>query len=99
MFSQLFYGAIDASDQLCLFLCKQKKRHFWRLDTKCCTLYNNHMDTKFYKEIALSEILVIEASKPNGQRGRYVRLGPFNVQRRCPETTVIVVSDSEPPCV
>ncbi|XP_043189080.1 serine/threonine-protein kinase D1-like isoform X1 [Amphibalanus amphitrite] len=43
----------------------EKKRHFWRLDTKCCTLYNNHMDTKFYKEIALSEILAIEASKPN----------------------------------
>ena len=50
----------------------QKKRHFWRLDTKCCTLYNNHMDTKFYKEIALSEILVIEASKPNGERWRPV---------------------------
>ena len=27
------------------------------------------MDTKFYKEIALSEILVIEASKPNGEGG------------------------------
>ncbi|XP_037072152.1 serine/threonine-protein kinase D1-like [Pollicipes pollicipes] len=43
----------------------EKKRHYWRLDTKCATLYTNQMDTKFYKEIALSEILVIEASKPN----------------------------------
>ena len=57
--------------------CSQKKRHFWRLDTKCCTLYNNHMDSKFYKEIALSEILVIEASKPNGE--------PAAIYRPCRE--------------
>lgn len=40
-----------------------RKRHFWRLDTKTITLYQNESSTKYYKEIQLSEILNIETAK------------------------------------
>ncbi|KAK4320510.1 hypothetical protein Pmani_008632 [Petrolisthes manimaculis] len=40
-----------------------RKRHFWRLDTKTITLYQNETSTKYYKEIQLSEVLNIETAK------------------------------------
>lgn len=38
-----------------------RKRHFWRLDTKTLTLFQNETGTKFYKELPLSEILSVDA--------------------------------------
>ncbi|XP_076031444.1 serine/threonine-protein kinase D3 isoform X2 [Oratosquilla oratoria] len=40
-----------------------RKRHYWRLDTKSITLYQNETGTKYYKEIQLSEILIVETAK------------------------------------
>ncbi|XP_061610058.1 serine/threonine-protein kinase D3-like isoform X2 [Phyllopteryx taeniolatus] len=40
-----------------------RKRHFWRLDCKSLTLFQNHSGAKFYKELSLSEILRVEASQ------------------------------------
>ncbi|XP_061667593.1 serine/threonine-protein kinase D3-like isoform X2 [Syngnathoides biaculeatus] len=40
-----------------------RKRHFWRLDCKNLTLFQNHSGAKFYKELSLSEILRVEASR------------------------------------
>ncbi|XP_051521043.1 serine/threonine-protein kinase D2 isoform X2 [Myxocyprinus asiaticus] len=34
-----------------------RKRHYWRLDCKCITLFQNDTTNKYYKEIPLSEIL------------------------------------------
>ncbi|XP_011500982.1 PREDICTED: serine/threonine-protein kinase D1 [Ceratosolen solmsi marchali] len=39
------------------------KRHYWRLDTKAITLFQNDIGSKYYKEIPLSEILTIESAK------------------------------------
>uniref|UniRef100_A0A3B4AXY1 Uncharacterized protein n=1 Tax=Periophthalmus magnuspinnatus TaxID=409849 RepID=A0A3B4AXY1_9GOBI len=39
-----------------------RKRHFWRLDTKSLTLYQNQTDSKFYKELPLSEILRVDSA-------------------------------------
>ncbi|XP_062428077.1 serine/threonine-protein kinase D3 isoform X2 [Rhea pennata] len=36
-----------------------RKRHYWRLDSKCLTLFQNESGTKYYKEIPLSEILQV----------------------------------------
>ncbi|KAK7904812.1 hypothetical protein WMY93_017419 [Mugilogobius chulae] len=36
-----------------------RKRHYWRLDSKSLTLFQNDTGAKFYKEIPLSEILQI----------------------------------------
>lgn len=41
----------------------QRKRHYWRLDTKSITLYQNETSTKYYKDIQLSEVLNIETAK------------------------------------
>ncbi|XP_042902741.1 serine/threonine-protein kinase D3 isoform X2 [Parasteatoda tepidariorum] len=41
----------------------KKKRHYWRLDTKSIILFQNETTTKYYKEIPLSEILSVEATK------------------------------------
>src|SRR6185436_14469014 len=38
------------------------KRHFWRLDTKAITLFQNDASSRYYKEIPLSQILVIAQS-------------------------------------
>ncbi|XP_077587344.1 serine/threonine-protein kinase D1 isoform X3 [Stigmatopora nigra] len=40
-----------------------RKRHYWRLDSKCLTLYQNDTGSKYYKEIPLSEILSLEVAR------------------------------------
>ncbi|KAM3853370.1 serine/threonine-protein kinase D1 isoform 2-T2 [Vipera latastei] len=40
-----------------------RKRHYWRLDSKCITLFQNETESKYYKEIPLSEILCLEPAK------------------------------------
>ncbi|XP_024947864.1 serine/threonine-protein kinase D3 isoform X2 [Cephus cinctus] len=40
-----------------------RKRHYWRLDTKAITLFQSDSGSKYYKEIPLSEILVVETAK------------------------------------
>ncbi|KAG0718788.1 Serine/threonine-protein kinase D3 [Chionoecetes opilio] len=40
-----------------------RKRHFWRLDTKTITLYQQETGSKYFKEIQLSEVLNIETAK------------------------------------
>ncbi|XP_069494606.1 serine/threonine-protein kinase D1 isoform X2 [Ambystoma mexicanum] len=40
-----------------------RKRHYWRLDSKCLILFQNDTSSKYYKEIPLSEILNLEPAK------------------------------------
>uniref|UniRef100_G3UM62 protein kinase C n=1 Tax=Loxodonta africana TaxID=9785 RepID=G3UM62_LOXAF len=40
-----------------------RKRHYWRLDSKCITLFQNNTTNRYYKEIPLSEILTIEPAQ------------------------------------
>ncbi|XP_072316010.1 serine/threonine-protein kinase D1 [Eucyclogobius newberryi] len=40
-----------------------RKRHYWRLDTKCITLFQNDTSSKYYKEIPLSEVLTLELAQ------------------------------------
>uniref|UniRef100_A0A8C3AQE6 protein kinase C n=1 Tax=Cyclopterus lumpus TaxID=8103 RepID=A0A8C3AQE6_CYCLU len=40
-----------------------RKRHYWRLDSKCITLFQNNTGSKYYKEIPLSEILCLEPAQ------------------------------------
>ncbi|XP_070612219.1 serine/threonine-protein kinase D1 isoform X1 [Erythrolamprus reginae] len=40
-----------------------RKRHYWRLDSKCITLFQNETESKYYKEIPLSEVLSLEPAK------------------------------------
>ncbi|XP_055351317.1 serine/threonine-protein kinase D1-like [Paramacrobiotus metropolitanus] len=37
-----------------------RKRHYWQLDSKTITLFKSEHDSKFYKELPLSDILGIE---------------------------------------
>ncbi|XP_032811740.2 serine/threonine-protein kinase D1-like isoform X1 [Petromyzon marinus] len=43
-----------------------RKRHYWRLDSKCLTLFQTDTGSKYYKEIPLSEILLVETSRNFG---------------------------------
>ncbi|KAJ6663773.1 hypothetical protein lerEdw1_009852 [Lerista edwardsae] len=40
-----------------------RKRHYWRLDSKCLTLFQNNTSSRYYKEIPLSEILAVEPAQ------------------------------------
>uniref|UniRef100_A0AAQ5ZYZ0 Serine/threonine-protein kinase n=1 Tax=Amphiprion ocellaris TaxID=80972 RepID=A0AAQ5ZYZ0_AMPOC len=40
-----------------------RKRHYWRLDSKSLTLFQNESGAKYYKEIPLSEILQVEPAQ------------------------------------
>ncbi|XP_058605722.1 serine/threonine-protein kinase D1 isoform X2 [Onychostoma macrolepis] len=40
-----------------------RKRHYWRLDSKCITLFQTDTGSKYYKEIPLSEVLSLEPAK------------------------------------
>ncbi|XP_065211557.1 serine/threonine-protein kinase D1 isoform X2 [Planococcus citri] len=42
---------------------KQRKRHYWRLDSKSITLFQSDTGTKYYREIPLSEILSVDSAK------------------------------------
>lgn len=39
-----------------------RKKHYWRLDTKCITLFQSSTGKNYYKDIPLSEVLSIETS-------------------------------------
>ncbi|XP_076874190.1 serine/threonine-protein kinase D3-like isoform X2 [Brachyhypopomus gauderio] len=43
-----------------------RKRHYWRLDCKTLTLFQNDSGAKYYKEIPLSEILQVDAAQDFG---------------------------------
>ncbi|XP_030073233.1 serine/threonine-protein kinase D2 isoform X1 [Microcaecilia unicolor] len=40
-----------------------RKRHYWRLDCKCITLFQSNTTNRYYKEIPLSEILTVEPAQ------------------------------------
>lgn len=42
---------------------KTVKRHYWRLDTKAITLFQSDTGSKYYKEIPLAEILVVDTAR------------------------------------
>ncbi|XP_072217765.1 serine/threonine-protein kinase D3-like [Leuresthes tenuis] len=43
-----------------------RKRHYWRLDSKTLTLFQNESGAKYYKGIPLSEILQVEPAQDFG---------------------------------
>lgn len=57
-----------------------RKRHYWRLDSKCITLFQNDTGSRYYKEIPLSEILCLEPAKPSA-------LTPVGATPHCFEIT------------
>ncbi|KAL1790923.1 serine serine/threonine-protein kinase D1 isoform X2 [Sigmodon hispidus] len=76
-----------------------RKRHYWRLDSKCITLFQNDTGSRYYKEIPLSEILCLEPAKPSA-------LIPTGANPHCFEITTAnivyyvgedVVNPSSPP--
>lgn len=53
-----------------------KKKHYWRLDTKGITMYQDENSTRYYKEIPLNEILgVMMASVENKEYLFEIRTG------------------------
>uniref|UniRef100_UPI00398EF861 serine/threonine-protein kinase D2 isoform X2 n=1 Tax=Pristiophorus japonicus TaxID=55135 RepID=UPI00398EF861 len=40
-----------------------RKRHYWRLDCKCITLFHNDTGNKYYKEIPLSQVLGVDPAQ------------------------------------
>ncbi|TKC36179.1 hypothetical protein EI555_006825 [Monodon monoceros] len=76
-----------------------RKRHYWRLDSKCITLFQNDTGSRYYKEIPLSEILSLEPAKPsalipNGANPHCFEITTANVVYYVGEN---VVSPSSPP--
>ncbi|XP_067098978.1 serine/threonine-protein kinase D1 isoform X1 [Osmerus mordax] len=53
-----------------------RKRHYWRLDSKCITLFQNDTGSKYYKEIPLSEVLSLDPA-------RTVNLLPEGANHHC----------------
>lgn len=57
---------VFSSDKIkCKIVCEsfQRKKHYWRLDTKSITLFQSENGSKYYKEIPLAEISAIETAK------------------------------------
>ena len=38
----------------------QRRRHYWRLDTKSITLFNDETTSRYHKEISLGDIISID---------------------------------------
>ncbi|XP_019509819.1 PREDICTED: serine/threonine-protein kinase D1 [Hipposideros armiger] len=77
----------------------ERKRHYWRLDSKCITLFQNDTGSRYYKEIPLSEILCLEPAKPsasipNGANPHCFEITTANVVYYVGEN---VVNPSSPP--
>lgn len=43
----------------------QRRRHYWKLDSKAITMFQNENSSRYYKEILLSSIIGIESFKMN----------------------------------
>lgn len=58
----------------------KRKRHYWRLDSKSLTLFQNETTSKYYKEIPLAEILDISSAKIiiGGKPFYYIKLFNHN---------------------
>lgn len=41
----------------------QIRRHYWRLDSKCVTLFTSDSGSKYYREIPLNEILAVDTAR------------------------------------
>lgn len=39
------------------------RRHYWRLDTKSITLFQNEQSSKYYREIPLSDIIAVDTAR------------------------------------
>jgi len=42
-----------------------RKRHFWKLDSKSITMYKSENESKYYREVPLSEILSVDSAARN----------------------------------
>ncbi|XP_072887349.1 serine/threonine-protein kinase D3-like [Hemitrygon akajei] len=62
-----------------------RKRHYWRLDSKYITLFQNDTDTKFYKRFPLSDVQLIRSG-----------LGPQSEFELVTRSTTIYVGGSAP---
>ncbi|XP_077906396.1 serine/threonine-protein kinase D1 isoform X3 [Ictidomys tridecemlineatus] len=76
-----------------------RKRHYWRLDSKCITLFQNDTGSRYHKEIPLSEILSLEPAKssaliPSGANPHCFEITTANVIYYVGEN---VVNPSSPP--
>uniref|UniRef100_A0A2I3MD70 Serine/threonine-protein kinase n=1 Tax=Papio anubis TaxID=9555 RepID=A0A2I3MD70_PAPAN len=56
-------GRVGLAVHVTLQTSLQRKRHYWRLDCKCITLFQNNTTNRYYKEIPLSEILTVESAQ------------------------------------
>uniref|UniRef100_H3A7U2 Serine/threonine-protein kinase n=1 Tax=Latimeria chalumnae TaxID=7897 RepID=H3A7U2_LATCH len=61
-----------------------RKRHYWRLDCKCITLFQNNTTNRYYKEIPLSEVLRVDSAHnvsliPSGTNPHYFEIVTANV--------------------
>ncbi|XP_054290334.1 serine/threonine-protein kinase D1-like [Macrosteles quadrilineatus] len=60
---------------------RMRKRHYWRLDSKCITLFQSDSGSKYYKEIPLAEILSVEpATMQQGDVMHCFEIHTSNVQ-------------------
>ncbi|KAM7300378.1 serine/threonine-protein kinase D3 isoform X2 [Ixodes scapularis] len=73
-----------------------RRRHYWRLDTKAITLFQNDTTSKYYKEIPLSEVLAIESARPPKQDSglAFVR-GSYCFELRTAGVTYMVGEDRD----
>lgn len=73
-----------------------RRRHYWRLDTKAITLFQNDTTSKYYKEIPLSEVLAIESARPPKQDSglAFVR-GSYCFELRTAGITYMVGEDRD----
>lgn len=39
------------------------RHHYWRLDTKSITLFQNEQSSKYYKEIPLAHVIAIDTAR------------------------------------
>nr|XP_006632230.2 PREDICTED: serine/threonine-protein kinase D1 isoform X3 [Lepisosteus oculatus] len=74
-----------------------RKRHYWRLDSKCITLFQNDTGSKYYKEIPLSEVLSLEPAKnfnllPSGANPHCFEITTANVMYYVGENLVNTVN-------
>uniref|UniRef100_A0A131XTE8 protein kinase C n=1 Tax=Ixodes ricinus TaxID=34613 RepID=A0A131XTE8_IXORI len=73
-----------------------RRRHYWRLDTKAITLFQNDTTSKYYKEIPLSEVLAIESARlPKQDSGLAFVRGSYCFELRTAGVTYMVGEDRD----
>jgi protein kinase D len=72
-----------------------RKKHYWRLDSKCITMFTSDSGNKFYREVPLSEILSVDSPGAAAGGASATETSPVSFQIKTANLNIFVSLDTQ----